>query len=455
MNPNPPDRLPPHSEEAEAACLGCALVEPKCLPELIEKLPVPECFYDQRHQAIYRELGIMFAKSRPVDVITLGGRFSVADKLDLVGGLEYIGSLPDRVHSVENLSYWAEIVREKWLLRRLIRLGTEAVAAAYAGGADTDRILDTFEQAALALNRDRVASVDMEWRAVMARVIDRMEDYHRGGAQLLGLSTGFPYLDKMTAGFQPAQFIVLAARPGMGKTSLGANIIEHVAVDQNLPVGVFSLEMTAEELGMRAIFQRSGGDMQRFRTGYMKNEDLPRLVTAHRQIADAPICVDETGGLTIMQVRAKARRWHHEHGIRMLVVDYLQLLRGTTVYHSRNDEVAEISGGLKSLAKELRIPVVVLAQLNRELEKERNRLPRLADLRESGSVEQDADLVGMLYEPKEEDEDEHADWSQHSRRVNLLLAKNRHGPTGNVELLFEKACMRFRPYVRTRRQGSP
>jgi replicative DNA helicase len=264
-----------------------------------------------------------------------------------------------------------------------------------------------------------------------------------------GLPTGFDYLDKMLLGMGPGDMIVIAARPGLGKTSIGIQIIGHLAVEKKVPCAIFTLEMTAEQLAARLLFQHAKADFQRYRSGYLENEDMPKLIDANTALVRAPILLDETAGINVLQLRARARRFHHQHKIGCLLVDYIQLMRPSRFYQNREQEVAEISGGLKSLAKELQIPVIVLAQLNRDIEKSHNRRPQLADLRESGAIEQDADVVAMLYQPKLDDAEqkklaaERTDWSDHCRPINLLIAKQRNGPTGDCRLLYQKKSMRF------------
>lgn len=446
------DRLPPHSIEAEQGVLGCCLADPKeCLGPAIERLRRLQAFYDLRHQKVFELLMRMFDQNEAIDLITVQQRLKDAADLEMIGGIAYLSSLLDAIPSAANLESYLEIVRNKYLLRLAIQACTSGVARACECEGDPAPVLDGIERDLLGLNQERVSARETGIKEIIHRTIDQIEDYTRGHAQLRGLTTGFDYLDKMTCGMAPGQLIVYAARPGMGKTSFGMNLAEHVAVKLNLPVAVFSLEMTSEELGARLMFQHAQADFQRFRTGYLLNEDVPKLSASAVAIAKSPMWVDDSGDMNVMELRAKARRLKNQHDIRLVLIDYLQLIRGNNRYTNREAEVADISRALKALAKELNIPVLVLAQLNRELEKERNRLPRLSDLRESGSIEQDADMVGMFYEPRlDDDEAENSDWSQHSRRVNLLIAKQRNGPTGNVELLFHKASMRFHPFVKSR-----
>jgi replicative DNA helicase len=442
------DRLPPHSIEAEQGLLGCCLLNGDVVGDCLDKIRA-EAFYDVRHRTLFEVLVAMFQKPAPIDVLTVTQWLKERGELEAVGGDAHLIALMDCVPSAANAPYYVEIVREKFLLRQLIKVCVESVGRAYECENEVDRVVDAIERDILAVNETRTAGQERRIREILADVIEQIEDYHRGGAQLLGLSTGFDYLDKMLLGLRGADLFVVAARPGMGKSSFGMQLVEHLAVDKRIPCGVFSLEMTALQLTSRLLFQRARGDYQRYRSGFMQNEDLPRLTQANLDIGGAPLYLDETGGLNVLQIRARARRWHRQYGIRFLLVDYIQLMRPSRYYQNREQEVAEMSGGLKTLAKELDIPIVVLAQLNREIEKSPNRRPQLADLRESGAIEQDADIVGFLYAPKlsakelKEIEDRGTDWSDTFRRINLLIAKQRNGPTGDCQLLYRKKSMRF------------
>jgi replicative DNA helicase len=279
------------------------------------------------------------------------------------------------------------------------------------------------------------------------KAINTIEDYHTRAGALTGLGTGFPDLDKMTSGMHGGEMIVIAARPSMGKTSLAMNIAEAVAIDQKQPVGVFSLEMTAESLVLRMLCSRSRVNLRNIRDGFLAERDFPKLTGAAGKLANAPLFIDDSAGLSILQLRAKARRMYQQHGIKLFVIDYLQLLNASSQkIENRQQEIAQISNGIKALAKELDVPVIVLAQLNRELEKDKNRKPRLSDLRESGAIEQDADLVGLLYKPdaeKAEDEDGGGQQDVEAVPVNLLIAKQRNGPTGDVCMTFLKSYTRY------------
>ncbi len=440
------DRLPPHSVEAEQGVLGSILLSPgEAVSEAIEKLKGEEVFYDLRHQTIFNAVVGMYDSREPIDMITLPQKLRDTQLLAQVGGLEYLSSLPDKSPSAANLSYYADIVREKYLLRKVVQLCTGVVARVFDEDHDVDALLDEVERDILQVSQARVSERNIAMPELVRGAITQIEDFHKRQGMLTGVSTGFRQLDKMTSGLHGGEMIVIAARPSMGKTSLAMNIAEHVSVEQQCPVGVFSLEMTAESLVLRMLCSRSKVNMRNVRDGFLAERDFPKLTGAASKLASAPIYIDDSSGLSILQLRAKARRLHQQHHIKLFVVDYLQLLHSTSRRaENRQQEIADISSGIKSLAKELNVPIVVLSQLNRELEKDKNRKPRMSDLRESGSIEQDADLIGLLYKPSSGDEDEGGAGAEEDVvAVNLLIAKQRNGPTGDVNLTFYKSFTRF------------
>jgi replicative DNA helicase len=442
------DRLPPHSPEAELGVLGCVLLSPNdCLGECIEKLKQgAETFYDLRHQTIFSALAEMYDQRVAIDVITLQQRLKDRQLLEEVGGLAYLASLPDSVPSAANLSYYLDIVLEKYLLRRMIQTCTEVVGRVYDYEGEVDALLDEVERDVLRISESRVQSRASSIKELVKKAIGTIEDFHQRQGMLTGVGTGFTDLDKMTSGLHAGEMIVIAARPSMGKTSLAMNIAEHVAIEQRLPVGVFSLEMTAESLVLRILCSRSRVNLRNVRDGFLAERDFPKLTGAAGKLANAPLFIDDSSGLSILQLRARARRMAQQYGVRLFIVDYLQLLHSTARRaENRQQEIADISNGIKSLAKELNVPVIVLSQLNRELEREKNRKPRLSDLRESGAIEQDADVVGLLYKPSSEDDDggDSAASESEAVPVNLLIAKQRNGPTGEVPLTFLKSYTRF------------
>lgn len=448
------DRLPPHSIPAEQGVLGCILLSPgDCTGICVEKLKGgAEAFYDQRHRTLYELLVSMYDTKAPIDLITVQQRLKDAGQLDILGGIPYISSLIDAVPSAANLEYYIGIVREKHLLRRMLQACTSVIGRVHETEGEIDQLLDEVERDILKISEEREEGASKNIKDLVNHAINIIQDYHSKQGQLSGVPSGFADLDKMTHGLHGGEMIVIAGRPSMGKTSLAMNIAEHVAVNERMPVGVFSLEMTADSLVVRMLCSLARVNSRAVREGFLRERDFPRITAAASKMAKAPLFIDDTPGLSILQLRARARRMWQQHGIKMFVIDYLQLLHSSSrkAQDNRQQEIAEISSGVKALAKELNVPVIVLAQLNRELEKDKNRKPRLSDLRESGSIEQDADLVGLLYRPREEEDDDKEkervdppDDGLNAISVNLLVAKQRNGPTGDVELTFLKGITRY------------
>ena len=453
------DRLPPHSPEGEKGVLGCILIAPnECMGECIEKLKDDgkESFYDLRHQTIYETLAAMFDIREAIDIITLQQRLKDKGLLDQIGGIPYLSQLQDAVPSAANLSYYLEIVREKYLLRKMISVCTEVVGRVYDYEGEVDGLLDEVERDVLRISESRAQGGVMTTKELVGKAIGTIENFFSRKGALTGIGTGFPDLDKMTDGLHGSEMLVIAARPSMGKTSLAMNIAEHVAIEEKLPVAVFSLEMSAESLVLRMMCSLARVNLRSIRDGFMSEADFPKLTSAAGKLANSKLFIDDTAGLSILQLRARARRLWQQHGIKLFVVDYLQLLHSTgrRSQENRQQEIADISSGIKALAKELKVPVIVLSQLNRELEKDKSRKPRMSDLRESGSIEQDADLVGLLYKPNASD-DEEAPEEGDGVPVNLLIAKQRNGPTGDVNLTFLKPYTRFESAAKVSDEDMP
>jgi replicative DNA helicase len=454
------DRLPPHSVEAEQGVLGCILLAPnECMGVCIERFKAGgEVFYDLRHQTIFNALAAMYDGREGIDLITLQQRLKNRQLLEEVGGIAYLSTLPDVVPSSANLSYYADIVQEKYLLRKMIQTCTGVVGRVYDYEGEVDVLMDEVERDILRISESRVQGETATIKELVKRAITTIESFHQRQGALTGIGTGFPDLDRMTSGMHGGEMIVIAARPSMGKTSLAMNIAEHVAIGLRLGVGVFSLEMTSESLVLRMLCSQSRVNMRSVREGFLAERDFPKLTGAAGKLANAPLFIDDSSGLSILQLRAKARRMHQQYGIKLLVIDYLQLLHSTARRaENRQQEIADISNGIKSLAKELGVPVIVLSQLNRELEREKNRKPRLSDLRESGAIEQDADLVGLLYRPSSEDEESGGAGGaeEEAAPVNLLIAKQRNGPTGDVELTFLRSYTRFESKAKVSDESAP
>lgn len=444
------ERLPPYAPDAERGILGCIFLAPnEALGECLRSFrPGAEAFYDLRHQTIYALMVKMYDDREPIDLITVQQRLRDVGQLDAVGGLTYLNQLADAVPSAANLAYYLEIVLEKHLLRRMLQTCTAVINRVYECEGDVPALLDEVERDILRINEERERPETRAIKDLVNTAINTIEELHARQGMLSGVGTGFSDLDKMTSGLHPGEMIVIAARPSMGKTSLAMNMAEHVAIDLKLPVGVFSLEMTAESLVLRMMCSRAEVNLRDVREGFLAERDFPRLTQAAGEIAGAPLVIDDTSGLSILQLRARARRMWQQHQIKLLVVDYLQLLNSETRRgkDNRQQEISEISSGIKALAKELEIPIIVLAQLNREIEKDKARKPKLSDLRESGAIEQDADLVGLLYKPSGNDEEESVPRDEPGGvPISLLVAKQRNGPTGDVPLVFLKRFTRFKP----------
>jgi replicative DNA helicase len=454
------DRLPPHSPEAEQGVLGCVLLSPNdCMGVCIERFKEgAEVFYDLRHQTIFSTLVQMYDGREAIDVITLQQQLKNRQLLEEVGGIAYLAGLPDTVPSAANLSYYLDIVLEKYLLRKMIHTCTEVVGRVYDYEGEVDALLDEVERDILRISESRVQTQTTTIKDLVKKAITTIEGFHQRQGMLTGVGTGFTDLDKMTSGLHGGEMVVIAARPSVGKTSLAMNIAEHVALEQKLAVGVFSLEMTSESLVLRMLCSRSRVNLRNVREGFLAERDFPKLTGSAGKLANAPLFIDDSSALSILQLRAKARRMWQQYGIKLFVVDYLQLLHSTARRaENRQQEIADISSGIKSLAKELNVPVIVLSQLNREIEREKGRPPRLSDLRESGAIEQDADVVGLLYRPKSGGDDEEGGGAAEEDVVpiNLLIAKQRNGPTGDVNLTFLKSFTRFESAAKVSAEDVP
>lgn len=442
------DRLPPNSPEAEKGVLSCCFLSPnEVIPECVQKFKsaASEVFYDLRYQTIFNTLIEMWDDRDGIDLITVMNRLKVYNLLDQVGGLPELMDVKEYAPSSANWDYYAAIIFEKFLMRRMIKVCIETVSKIYDYEGQIDPLMDDCERDLLRVRELRLRQDTLTVQQLVVKALDEIEASTIKPGGTSGLASGFIDLDRLTGGFKPAEMIVIAGRPSMGKTSLAMNIAENVAVNEKVPVGVFSLEMTGTELIKRMLCSRAKVSLRNVRDGFMSQRDLPRIAGAASSISTAPIYLDDSASLSIMQLRAKARRMWQRYRIGLFVIDYLQLINalgGQRRHENRQQEVTEISGGVKSLAKELNVPIIILSQLNRLFDRERSRKPRLSDLRESGAIEQDADVVGMLYRPSKEDDDTPV--YEESFAMNLLLAKQRNGPRDvDVELTFLQNITRF------------
>jgi replicative DNA helicase len=442
-------RTLPHSVEAEQGVLGSMLISPReIIAECVEKIN-EEYFYVPAHQTVYVVLVELWNAGQGIDLITFTQVLRDRNVLETVGGAAFITSLFTFVPTAANVTYYLEIVRDKYILRQIIAACTESVRRSFEEQDEVHNLLDEVEQKIFSVGEDRFKGQVLTMKDQVMEAIEAIEQLYERRGGITGISTGFAELDRMTNGLHESEMIVIAARPSMGKTALAMNIAEHVAINEKLPVAVFSLEMSGQQLVQRLLCSRARVNLQKVRDGFLAERDFPSLTAAASKLAEAQIYIDDSAGLSILELRAKARRLKAQKGIRLIVVDYLQLLRSTTrrAQDNRQLEISEISAGLKGLAKELKLPIIVLAQLNRQPEARTGGKPRLSDLRESGSIEQDADLVGLLVRPEiyEEDEDARA---EKAGEAELIIAKQRNGPVGEIALTFLKEFTRFEDRAR-------
>jgi replicative DNA helicase len=442
-------RTPPHSEEAEQGVLGSMLISPReTIAECVEKIN-EEYFYVPAHRTIYNVLVDLWNAGQAIDLITFTQVLRDRHLLENVGGAAFVTSLFTFVPTAANVQYYLEIVRDKYILREIISASTESVRRAYEEQDEVNNLLDEVEQKIFAVGEDRFKGQMLSMKDQVMEAIESIEKLYERKGGITGLSTGFIEFDRMTSGLHASEMIVIAARPSMGKTALATNIAEHVAINEKLPVGVFSLEMSSQQLVQRLLCSRARVNLQRVRDGFLGERDFPSLTAAASKLAEAKIFIDDSASLSILELRAKARRLKAQQDVQLIIVDYLQLLRSTSrrAQDNRQLEISEISAGLKGLAKELKIPIIVVAQLNRQPEQRLGGKPRLSDLRESGSIEQDADLVALLVRPELYEEDEEARVEK-AGEAELIIAKQRNGPVGEIPLTFLKEFTRFETRAR-------
>jgi replicative DNA helicase len=384
-----------------------------------------------------------------VDPLTLSEELSRRGELEASGGKDYIGFLVDAVPTAANIEYHVQIVREKAILRRLIEVSTSIVAEAFEGKSTATELLDEAESKIFLVSQQQTKDGFTRIKELLWPTMERIEALQRGGKTITGVASGFNDLDELTSGFQPADLIIVAARPSMGKTAFTLNVAQHAAIEHNVPVAFFSLEMSKESLVQRMLTSEARIDAQRLRKGLLRDDDFPRLARAAGILSSAPVWIDDTPGMTLLEMRSKARRLKTESGIGLVIVDYLQLMQGPSNSESRQQEVSQISRGLKALAKELKVPVVALSQLSRAPEQRTgdNKRPQLSDLRESGAIEQDADLIMFLYRQEFYDGPVDKDGNSLEGKAEVIVGKQRNGPTGIVNLFFHKQYTRFESYT--------
>lgn len=429
-------RLPPQSIEAEQAILGSLLLDPEAVYVVMENL-WPDDFYRQEHRTIYKGMLDLVARGQPVDLVTVTENLRQSGELEKVGGASYLAELVNCVPTAANVGYYARIVVDKAMLRALIRVATGIIQRGYEGDQDVSELLDEAEQGIFGISQRRHRSGFVQLKDVLAETLDRLEKLVAEKGGVTGIPT-FRELDKLLSGLQPSDLIICAARPGMGKTSFCLNIAQNAAVKYGLPVAIFSLEMSKEQVALRMLSAQAMVDQYRLRTGRLADDDWERLAHALGPLADAPIFIDDSPAISVMELRVKARRLKMEQGLSLVVVDYLQLMRSGRRGENRQQEISEISRGLKSLARELNVPVLALSQLSRAAEQSQDKRPGLIHLRESGALEQDSDCVIFIHRPDYYDPE-----GERRGVAEIIVAKHRNGPVGTVEMAFIPEYTRF------------
>lgn len=434
-------KLPPQNLEAEQSLLGALLIDKDAVANIAEMLR-PENFYkSEQHGAIYSAIVTLYEKREPIDVVTVTEKLKQMGYLDKVGGPAYLTELVNMVPTAAHVETYAKIIREHSMRRTLISFSTKFTDMAFDEGVEVNQVLEECEQSIFGLSQQHVKRDFIQLKDAIAQSFDRLDELQKTSGKLRGVPTGYRDLDNKLAGLQDSNLIILAARPGMGKTSFALNLAMHAAVNANLPVGIFSLEMSQEELVDRLLVSQADIDAWRLKTGKLDEKDYDRLSHAMGVLAEAPIFIDDTPGISLGEIRTKSRRLQAEHGLRFIIVDYLQLIKGRG-QENRVQEVSEISQGLKNLARELKVPVLSLSQLNRSVENRTgSKKPMLADLRESGAIEQDADVVMFIY----------CEDPENREAVKLDIQKHRNGSTGEIDLMFRGDRMRFYGMEKTRR----
>ncbi len=433
------ERVPPHNVEAEESVLGSMLLSKDAIAEVLELLREDD-FYRPAHRTVFHSVLELYGHGDAVDAVTVQEELRRNGSLADIGGAPFLHTLVASVPTAANATYYARIVKEAGVLRRLIDVGTQIVQLGFETPQDTERAVDIAESLVYQVAQGRVTEDYHSLRDVLTGTLEAIERLHEDHREITGVPTGFPDLDRLTSGLQPSNLIIVAARPAVGKSTLGLDVARHAAVRASVPTVVFSLEMSRTELVQRLMCAECTVDMQRLRTGRMEESDWTRLTRSLGKLADAPLFIDDSPGTTMMEIRAKCRRLRQRHGLGLVVVDYLQLMQPSKRFESRQQEVSEISRSLKLLAKELEVPVIAISQLSRQPEARSDKKPMLSDLRESGALEQDADMVLFIYR-----DDLYDPESPRKGEADLILSKHRNGPTDTVTVTFQGQYSRFAP----------
>jgi replicative DNA helicase len=428
------ERTMPQSIEAEMSVLGAMILDNEVISLVIPILNKLS-FYKTAHQELYQAIVDVYDKGQPVDLVVLREELKKRSLLEKVGGVEYLMELEEAVPTIGNVEYYANIVREKAIKRNLIEVAATIQKQSFEESTDTEHLLDASERAIFDITQKKFNTASTKLNEILKETFSRIENLHDRQSRLTGLSAGFYDLDDITCGLQPSELIIVAARPSMGKTSLVLNVVEHVGVVEKKPVVIFSLEMSAQQVAQNMLCSHARIDAHKLRMGFLDDKQWSDLSFGLGSLSEAPIFIDDTPGLTVLEVRAKARRLKAQYDVQLVAVDYLQLMESSRA-ENRQQEISVISRGLKSLARELKIPVIAVSQLNRSVESREGHRPRMSDLRESGSIEQDADVIVLLHRDNYYD-------TEKDNTAELIIAKQRNGPTGVVKLAFLSHFMRF------------
>ena len=437
-------KVPPQNLEAEQSILGSILLENSAINSALEILTKNE-FYSEAHRKIFSVIIELSEKNEPVDLITLSNALKDRNYLDSVGGTTYLASLVDNVPSAANIANYAKIVKEKAILRGLIGSATEIITNCYETGTDVEQILDKAEHSIFEISENKVRPSFYPIRDIVKESFRSIEDLYSRKELITGVPTGFEKIDDLTSGLQKSDLIIIAGRPSMGKTAFALNIAQFASLESQIPVAIFSLEMSKEQLAFRLLASEAKVDSQRLRKGFLGETDWPKLTTAAGRLSEAPLFIDDTPAITVLEMKAKSRRLKADAGLGLIVVDYIQLMRGGSYRDSREQEISEISRSLKGLAKELRVPVIALSQLNRKVEDRTNRRPQMADLRESGAIEQDADVIAFIYRDEVYNK---SDDNPEKGIAEIIIGKQRNGPTGTIKLAFLEKFTSFENLAR-------
>lgn len=440
-------RVPPSNIEAEQSVLGSLMLDKDAIIKVADFL-LPVDFYKNKHQLIFEVMLSLYEERDPIDVLSISNKLEEVGKLEEIGGSSYIASLVNTVPSASHVTHYAKVVQKKAMLRRLISAADNILQMGYSGNEDVDKILDEAEQKIFKVSQKYLKQDFVPIKSILENAFNRIDELHRDDGSLRGVPSGYPDLDKVLAGFQKSDLVILAARPSIGKTTLALDIARQVSVQSKIPVGIFSLEMSSDQLIDRMLAAQAGIDLWRLRTGKLRSSgpenDFEKLNEAMGILSEAPIYIDDTASANIMEMRTMARRLQTEHNLGLIIIDYLQLMEGRrTSGDNRVQEISEISRALKQLARELNVPVIALSQLSRNVESRSPQIPKLSDLRESGSIEQDADVVLMLYREDREKPD-----TPNKQIVEVIVAKHRNGPLGKASLYFEERSTTFKSLER-------